>query len=681
MLKQILKINLTDRAVPAILLFATVLSFGLLIPWLGFYWDDWPVIYLTHTQGIHGFWAFYQYDRPFSAWTYILLAPILGTNSIAWYAFVLGLRWVTAIFVWLLLRIIWPKKHHQVFWIALLFAVCPLFVQQQVVVAYSQHWICYLFYLMSLYLMLKAHAEPRFYYRFTTLAVFLTLVQLFTMEYFIGLELLRPFVLWMYLSERNTRTLSAGILWSVIKSTWAYFAVLLLYVIWRLFFLHLPENNVNNPVLLSGLLQAPFQVFINLFEKALQDYLYLLISWVVSVNPVDINLRRPFSLAVLVILLFAFICSTMFLRRYRPIEIDDKDDGWCIQALLFGTLAILLGVLPVWVIGRQVTLGGDRFSFAAMFGVCIVMVGLLEWLSSRQRAKITVVCVFLALAVHTNLYTAKRYQLSWERQQTFYWQLFWRAPYIQPGTAFIADGEIFPYVGRYSTSMGITLLYPTVSDPQNVPYWFFDYWEGLFRIPDELVKGRTITEGIRNYSFSGDSKNALLINFVPEASRCLEIFSPQDVDLKEMPQPLKGLAGISNLQRIARTPLIDGWLPPKVVFGSEPRHEWCYYYQKAELARQYQDWGEVVRLLQVATQKGFSPNDDREYLGFIDAYIKLGMYDQATDLTMKVKGSTKKNDDGLCALWRKNAGLQQQSDFSLIYDQVRLKLDCATGTP
>jgi len=144
---------------------------------------------------------------------------------------------------------------------------------------------------------------------------------------------------------------------------------------------------------------------------------------------------------------------------------------------------------------------------------------------------------------------------------------------------------------------------------------------------------------------------------------------------------LKGLASISNLQRIARTPLVDGWMPPESVFGSEPGHAWCYYYQKAELAGQYQDWGEVVRLLQVATQKGFSPNDKREYLDFIDAYIKLGMYDQATDLTAKVQGSTKKNADGLCALWRRNAGLQQQSDFSLIYDQVSLKLDCVTGAP
>jgi hypothetical protein len=124
-----LKLQLNDKAVPPILLFAVLVSFGLLIPRLGFYWDDWPVVYMTHTQGINGFWAFYQFDRPFSAWTYILLTPILGTHSIAWYIFVMDLRWA-AVSIWLVLRQIWPAKHHQVFWIALLFAECPLFPLQ-----------------------------------------------------------------------------------------------------------------------------------------------------------------------------------------------------------------------------------------------------------------------------------------------------------------------------------------------------------------------------------------------------------------------------------------------------------------------------------------------------------------------------------------------------------------------
>src|SRR5512141_1398096 len=127
MRRLVSSLSLPERAIPFALLFITVVSFGLLIPWLGFYWDDWPVIYMTKTQGIAGFWGFYQYDRPFSAWTYIVSAPILGTSPLRWQVFTLLLRWLTAVFVWASLRIIWPKKPHQVFWVALLFAVCPVF--------------------------------------------------------------------------------------------------------------------------------------------------------------------------------------------------------------------------------------------------------------------------------------------------------------------------------------------------------------------------------------------------------------------------------------------------------------------------------------------------------------------------------------------------------------------------
>jgi len=154
------RLSLNERAVPAALLFITVVSFGLIIPWLGFYWDDWPVIYLTQTEGTSGFWDFYQYDRPFSAWTYIVFAPLLGTSPQAWQIFTLLLRGLTAVFLWESLRLIWPEKPRQLFWVALLFAVCPIFGQQFVAVAYSQHWICYLLYFCSIYFLHQFLIEP-----------------------------------------------------------------------------------------------------------------------------------------------------------------------------------------------------------------------------------------------------------------------------------------------------------------------------------------------------------------------------------------------------------------------------------------------------------------------------------------------------------------------------------------
>ena len=411
------RLNLNDRAIPLALLFITVVSFGLLIPWLGFYWDDWPVIHLTHTQGTDGFRGFYQYDRPFSTWTYTVFAPLLGTTPLAWHLFTLLLRWLTAVFLWASLKQVWPNKPRQVFWIALLFAVCPIFAQQSVAVAYSQHWLCYLLFFCSIYFMLRALSGRRYFYLFTAAALFTSLLQMFTIEYFLGLELLRPALLWFYFLERESGASARHIFKRVAASVWIYIVPLVIFVIWRMFFLRLAGDDPNRPALLGQLLNTPLEALLDLAQKAVQDFVYLLTSWLASVKPADIDLHRPFSLLALAISLAATILFWVLFNRDQPVLTEPGEDRWHISAIVLGVLAIILGTLPVWLIDRQISVGplGSRFSLAAMVGVSILFVGFLEWLSPRGKAKFTVICLLIAVAIHTNLYTAKSFQQSWEK--------------------------------------------------------------------------------------------------------------------------------------------------------------------------------------------------------------------------------------------------------------------------
>ena len=63
--------------------------------------------------------------------------------------------------------------------------------------------------------------------------------------------------------------------------------------------------------------------------------------------------------------------------------------------------------------------------------------------------------------------------------------------------------------------------------------------------------------------------------------------------------------------------------PPTELFGDEPAHEWCYYYQQADLARQRADWNEVARLGAEAQKLGLTPNDAIEWMPFLQAYAIL----------------------------------------------------------
>jgi len=677
MQRAFLKLSLNDKAIPFILLFVTFISFGLLIPWLGFFWDDWPVIYLIKTQGISGFRDFYQYDRPFSAWTYIVFSPILGTSPLGWHIFTLLLRWSTAVFLWLSLRLIWYKKPQPVLWIAILFAVCPIFIQQPVAVAYSQHWICYLFYFCSVYLMLKAQEGGKYSYLLTAFAIFLSLVQMLTMEYFLGLELLRLVILWLYYRESEPQASVRLLSQRVIASGWLYMVSLLAYVTWRVFFLRLADVDPNRPVFFQAFLKTPIQTLIDISQKAIQDFIYLLISWIAAIRTTDIELQRPFSLAAIAITIFTAVLLWMLLSRYQRAWENGHQDNWPLYAILFGILAVLLGTLPVWLIDRQVSLGplGRRFSLAAMFGISVLIVGLLEWLSTKNKAKLTVICMLVGIAIHTNLYTAKAYQQSWEKQRTFYWQMFWRAPYIQPGTAIISNGEVFEFVGLYSTSMGITLLYPPPEEPQEMPYWFFSYWERLYLSPNDLLAGTPLDAGIRNYSFRGHSSEALMLDFAPEVNQCLQFISLRESKDIDLPGSLRGVLSISDLGKIQREPPTH-WNPPESIFGREPEHGWCYYYEKAELARQYADWSEVIRLMNEAKAAGFAPSEMKEYLPLLDAYVQTSNIESAFALSLQMRQLSNKIDDRVCTAWLDEAEVNSSPEFTAAFDKIRRKFSC-----
>jgi hypothetical protein len=454
---------------------------------------------------------------------------------------------------------------------------------------------------------------------------------------------------------------------------------LLGFVLWRVFFLRLAGEDPNRPVFLERLGKSPLQALVDLVQKVIQDFIYLLTAWLVALRPGDVDLQRVFSLAALAVAVLAAVLLGMILSRYQPGEpTADPDRGaWHARAMTLGILAIVLGTLPVWLIGRQVSVGalGSRFSLAALFGISLLFVGFLEWLSPRGRAKITVICLLVGVAIHANLHTAKAFQDSWEKQRTFYWHLFWRAPYIPPDTAFISSGEIFPFVGLYSTSMGISLLYPPVEQPTRVPYWFFSYAERLYRFPKELLAGTVLEEGLRNYSFRGDSQDSILLEFTPELNRCLQLVSPRDADDRDLTGSIKALIPISNLSRIRREPL-DGWVPPISIFGREPEHTWCYYFEKADLAYQYGDWQEVIRLMDEAREQGFAPTEMKEFLPLLAAYLQAGDIEAALSLSLDMKKLSDTVDDRVCNTWLSASQTNLSAEFTPAFEKVRERLSC-----
>jgi hypothetical protein len=74
---------------------------------------------------------------------------------------------------------------------------------------------------------------------------------------------------------------------------------------------------------------------------------------------------------------------------------------------------------------------------------------------------------------------------------------------------------------------------------------------------------------------------------------------------------------------------------PVEIFGKEPEHTWCYYFQIASLAHQFGDWQAVSKLGDEAEGKGFSPASPHEWLPFIEGYAHSGQWDKALDRTQR----------------------------------------------
>jgi hypothetical protein len=648
------QVKFQSRSFPLALLFLLLVTFGVLFPRLGLYWDDWPAVVAARLKGVQSFWEFYQGERPFSAWTYILTMPVLGTSPITWHIVTLLLRWLGVLSVWWVLRLLWPTRVREATWIAIIFSLYPVFTNQSVAVAFSQHWITFLLFFLSLGLMLLALRQPRHFWQLTALALFAEILHVLTMEYFWGFELIRPIMLWFVLSEDNLAARQK------IKKTFLNWLPYLLtlavgFALRMTVFVDLAKDP-NRPDLLYNLTSQPIATTLRLLQLAVQDFVFnLLGGWFQTILPAEVNLSSGlylFSLLVAIVVGALVFYYLSHLSLDEP-HLETDHSTWVKQAMLLGFAATMLAPVPVWLSDRQVLWGlyGGRFGFAAEFGLSILLFALLEWLTVKPLPKLILVSSLVGLAAGFHIRTAYLYTLSTKKQNQFYWQLYWRAPYIKPGTAILSSDELFTYVGRNSTALALNLLYPQPAGAEHEAYWFLemDYDFSPKTIP-LLPQGKVLNRSFRNFSFVGDSRDSLVIDYSTSKSHCLWMLTPDDAENLALPDLTRLAVPVSDLSRIIPQPL-SAQYPAQDAFGKEPEHTWCYYYQKADLARQFGDWTEVAQLGDEAEIAGYQPADANEWLPFIQGYARSDQWEKAFNRTRTALTTDEQISPRLCKLW------------------------------
>jgi hypothetical protein len=643
-------IALSKYTAPIVLVGVTFLAFGLLMPSLGFYWDDWPVIYLVKTHG--NFWQYYQSDRPFMAWPDLAFLSVAGGNPLRWQVLSLLARIATIFSFWWCLTLLWPKAKPQVFSAALLFSIYPIFIQQSIAITYKTHFTCLCIYLVSVALMLLALRKPRYFVLFMLLALITDVAQLVTLEYFWGLELLRPVLLWIMVSE-NKDTWKQYLKKAVLN----WLPYLLLFcgvVLWRFFVLRFAEDR-NAPTLLNSFFQTPISSAEKLFLIMLSDSIYMLIrTWlevfqVPTLDTISPMMLLSWGLAILTIIVLWFFLFWMY-RKGK--ENQQATPSWPRQALFVGIFALLVGMIPVWLTNRQVTVGlySNRYAIPAMVGASIFIAGLIYTFLSKRSHRAIVLATLVGLSVGFHLRISNEFRWNWTIQNRFYWQLYWRAPAIKPDTPFLSEGGLIQYVTKYSLATAINSLYPVSQGTTDVPYWAFELDDTDVA---NLKDGADLNDAKRTLTFSAPAENSLVILYDTTHNLCLWVLSETDVYNQDLPSNTRDVLHLSNLSQILPTSS-DSTYPDEDIFGSEPEHTWCYYFEKADLARQSSDWETVSSLGDQTISEGYYPNNPYEWIPFIEGYLHMRNWDKAQSLTIDIN----KRDQGfrvaLCAVWARS---------------------------
>jgi hypothetical protein len=639
--------------IPSILFGVCIAAYGLQILWLGYYLDDWIILRSYTSGGIHGLMEYsFLGNRPLVFWIWGLGFRLLGLNPLNWQIWALFWRYLTVLIFWFLLRVYWPEHTRRTALAACIFAVYPIFYQQSSALTYSFHWFCFFMTLLSFYLMILSYRKKNKWFVFTFGSLLTGMISLFSQEFFIGLELIRPILLWFELADqyisRRDRTRQTFRAWG------PYLLMLIGYLIWRLFLMPTPGMDRNAPIILTNLFSSPLKTIPILLAMVFKDLVNGVIGgWYRTFQP-ELFTTSPISnLVAWVLVGLVFICLFVAFRLWEKTDNNSKgNDNFLPWAILIGLLALLLGFAPGWSIGRSISDPGgsynDRFGLAAMAGASLLIVGLFEWLLKSQRIRTAFLFMMVALALGQQFRSETTYRWSWEKQKRMVWQLKWRAPQLASPTAIYGDGALIKYMGSWANTSLINEMYAIFDKSEFQPYWYVDLYKT--NITNIIEKKANLNEKRVNLKYMGNSEQNLVIQANSLPVQCLWVVDFNDRYNPYLIPEVKNALSISNKDRILD--LTDNLLDSEL-FGTEIPRDWCYYFEKADLARQIGDWKKVMGLWKEAISKGYSPSNSPEYIPFIEASAYLGEWSQAIELSRDANFPSYVMHDYLCTTWAK----------------------------
>jgi hypothetical protein len=622
------------------------LSYGIFIPFLGFYWDDWGFVWMNEVFGPEGLSRYFSSNRPFWSGMFQITLGSIGPNPIRWQIFSFTLRFLNGLAFWWLLRLIWPKREKFVLIAAVLFLVYPGFSQQAIAITYAHFLMVHLMVLLSFGAMILGLQKTKYSYLWWGVSYLLAIIHQFTMEYFFTLEILRLAILWIKFEELPRWQERAK---KVLQTYLPYLAISLGFIYWRVFVF---SFQTYQPHLIDDVVSSPITRIFTLLKTVLADVFSTgFYDWFAAF---PVILKSSFGPTTNLILWGGMILSgglVFFSLSVR--NTAEKSRKWLLEPIFFSLIGLFVSGVPFWITDLKIGFNSvsDRFTFPMMMVSSILMASLIYLIFQSKTLGIQIsAAALIMLGVGFQIHSMAIFRQEWKDQEALYKQIEWRIPYLEPGTTLLSPEMNFPHMSDNSFTGPLNWLFEEQPGSGTTNYLLFYIPHRLGTLVPELTPDQPINKDLLVNQFQGSTAQILAISYDPPG--CFRVFDgTRDQEYPNITDEFRDAIKLSDPFAWILKGENDSKIPPEIMPLNESGENWCYYFQKADLAAQFGDWDEVVRLGDLAFATGDKPNDPTERIPFIQGYAYTGNFSRAEELSIVTVRVNKRADQMVCDLW------------------------------
>jgi hypothetical protein len=624
-----------------IILVVSAIAYLPLVHKIGYLNDDWYQMYDMQVKDVNFYHEIFRGDRPGRALGMIPLFSVFGFDPFYYHLSAYLFRFLGGVSLYWALQMLWEKKRFAPLAAALLFTVYPGFLSQPNAIDYQSHILGLFLATLSIALTIKSVLTIERTPRILLVAgsVLAGWGYLSQMEYFIGAEAFRfgcIFVLmWRVQGESVWQKLKKIIIISL-----PFLLIAGGFLVWRMLFFTAERKATDIGLQLSQVFSSPLTLLWWLNYLIQDTFSVVLVAWGLPMYLLAFPLRLRDIMSAFGWVGFAVLLTALGIRQLGKNNSEaESSSGRGQEALWLSLISIAGGLIPVILVNRHVTLPDySRYTLIASIGAALLLATLIEHISSRVVQSV-VLSLFVAVAVLTHYGNAARAVSETQATRDFWWQVAWRTPQIEPGVTLIASYPDSPLSEDYFVWGPANLIYYPEKQATNP----VEIQLPASVLTDDAVLN-IITNGgvetpLRRGNYLERDFGNVLVMIQSQSNGCVRLINGDVPELSPAdPHRLLLIAPYSRLENVATEGEFK--TPPTIVFGEEPAHGWCYYYQKADLARQRGEWEQIPVLLKQALDEGQYPEDGLEWMPFLQASAVLNDVDKVRS-TVKLVATDK----------------------------------------